>query len=113
MLAVTFGDWIGELENWVFAVLAITMVFAAVRVVTTKNVVHAALYLVITGAPIPTQRSFIMTGIVFAAILLDRTALSMRLVALAAIIILVFRPESLNSESDPDNPLTAFDNPQD
>ena len=25
----------------------------------------------------------------------------------------VFRPESLNSESDPDNPLTAFDNPQD
>jgi NADH-quinone oxidoreductase subunit J len=48
VLAVTFGDWIGELENWVFAVLAIAMVFAAVRVVTTKNVVHAALYLVIT-----------------------------------------------------------------
>ena len=36
-----------------------------------------------------------MTSIVFAAILLDRTALSMRLVALAAAIILVMKPESL------------------
>jgi NADH-quinone oxidoreductase subunit J len=48
VLAVTFGDWIGELENWVFAALAITMVYGAIRVVTTKNVVHAALFLVVT-----------------------------------------------------------------
>jgi NADH-quinone oxidoreductase subunit J len=47
-LAITFGDWIGEAENWVFAVLAIAMLYSAVRVVTTKNVVHAALYLVVT-----------------------------------------------------------------
>jgi NADH-quinone oxidoreductase subunit J len=47
-LAITFGDWIGETENWVFAVLAIAMLYSAVRVVTTKNVVHAALYLVVT-----------------------------------------------------------------
>ena len=47
-LAITFGDWIGEIENWVFAVLAIAMLYSAFRVVTTKNVVHAALYLVIT-----------------------------------------------------------------
>ncbi len=45
--AVTVGDWLGEVENWVFAVLAIAMVYSAIRVVTTKNVVHAALYLVI------------------------------------------------------------------
>jgi NADH-quinone oxidoreductase subunit J len=48
IFAITFGDWISEIENWVFAALAIAMVFAALRVVTTKNVVHAALYLVIT-----------------------------------------------------------------
>lgn len=47
VFAVTIGDWLGEIENWVFAVLAISMVLAALRVVTTKNVVHAALYLVI------------------------------------------------------------------
>jgi competence protein ComEC len=64
--------------------------FAAVA-----GILCGALYLMVTGAPIPTQRSFIMVGIVFAAILLDRTALSMRLVALAATIILLIAPESL------------------
>ena len=47
-LAITVGDWLGEIENWVFAVLAIAMLYSAIRVVTTKNVVHAALYLVVT-----------------------------------------------------------------
>ena len=47
LFAVTFGDWAGEIQNWVFAVLAIAMLYSAFRVVTTKNVVHAALYLVI------------------------------------------------------------------
>ena len=47
-LAVTFGDWAGEIENWVFAALAIAMLYSAFRVVTTKNVVHAALFLVVT-----------------------------------------------------------------
>ena len=48
LFAVTFGDWAGETQNWVFAVLAIVMLYSAFRVVTTKNVVHAALYRVIT-----------------------------------------------------------------
>lgn len=46
--AITFGDWISEIENWVYAVIAIAMVYSAIRVVTTRNVVHAALFLVIT-----------------------------------------------------------------
>ncbi len=48
VLAMTFGDWIGNLENWVYLVLAVVMLYAAMRVVTTKNVVHAALYLVVS-----------------------------------------------------------------
>ncbi len=47
LFAVTIGDWLGEIENWVFAVLAIAMIYSSIRVVTTKNVVHAALYLVV------------------------------------------------------------------
>lgn len=65
------------------------------KIAAVAGIVFAALYLVVTGAPIPTQRSFIMVSIVFAAILLDRTALSMRLVALAALIILLRAPDSL------------------
>ena len=52
-------------------------------------------YLLITGATVPTQRAFLMTGLVLLAILVDRTAISMRLVAWAAVIILVMTPESL------------------
>ncbi len=65
------------------------------KIAAVAGIFCAALYLGITGAPIPTQRSFIMTSIIFAAILLDRTALSLRLVALAAMVILLMKPESL------------------
>ena len=47
---MTAGDWIAEPANWVFLILAVPVAFAGFRVVTTKNVIHAALYLVITLA---------------------------------------------------------------
>jgi competence protein ComEC len=52
-------------------------------------------YLMISGAAIPTQRAFVMTGIVFAAILLDRLRISMRICALAALVVLLLDPASL------------------
>ena len=55
----------------------------------------AFLYLLATGATVPTQRAFIMTGIVLLAVLLDRAAISMRLVAFAALVILVAAPEAI------------------
>ena len=56
-------------------------------------------YLVISGATLPTQRAFVMVSIVMAAVMLDRTAISLRLVALAAGIILILSPEALLSAS--------------
>jgi competence protein ComEC len=52
-------------------------------------------YLLLAGATVPTQRAFVMTGLVLFAIVLDREAISMRLVAWAAIVILAIAPESL------------------
>ena len=49
----------------------------------------------ISGAAIPTQRAFVMTGIVFAAILLDRLRISMRICAIAAMVVLLLDPASL------------------
>ncbi len=57
------------------------------------------LYLLISGSSIPTQRSFLMTGLVLAAVMLDRTAISMRTIMLAASVILLMAPESLHSAS--------------
>jgi competence protein ComEC len=52
-------------------------------------------YLAISGGSIATQRAFLMMGIVFTAILLDRPALTLRNVAMAACVILALFPESL------------------
>lgn len=56
-------------------------------------------YLMISGATIPTQRAFLMVSIVMLAVMIDRTAISMRLVALSALAVLLFAPESLLSAS--------------
>ncbi len=52
-------------------------------------------YMLMAGAPVPTQRAFLMTGIVLVAVMLDRQAISMRLVAWAAVVVLVLAPETL------------------
>ena len=55
----------------------------------------AFFYLLISGATIPTQRAFLMIGLVLLAVLLDRTGISMRLVAWAAFVVLLLQPEAL------------------
>src|ERR1700756_204428 len=52
-------------------------------------------YLLISGAAVPTDRAFVMNGIVFAAILIDRLRLSMRICAIAAAVVLVIDPSVL------------------
>jgi len=56
-------------------------------------------YLLLAGGTVPTQRAFIMTGVVLVAVVADRRALSMRMVACAAMIVLTLRPENLTGAS--------------
>ena len=55
----------------------------------------ALCYMLLAGASVPTQRAFIMSGLVLCAVLCDRSAISLRVVALAALLILALRPESI------------------
>lgn len=54
-----------------------------------------AFYLVMSGAGVATQRAFIMAAVALIAIILDRAAVTLRGVAVAAVLILLLRPESL------------------
>lgn len=63
------------------------------------GLVGSACYLLLAGMPIPAQRSYIMASLVLLAILIDRTPSPMRCVAWAALVILVFEPESLLTPS--------------
>ncbi len=52
-------------------------------------------YLVISGWSIATQRAYVMAAVLLVAVLLDRPAITMRNVALAALAILALRPEAV------------------
>ncbi len=66
-------------QNIFFAIIALAMVASAVRVVTTKNILHAALYLVVVLAGVAAQ--FIITGAEF-------TGVTQVLVYIGAVIVL-------------------------
>ena len=53
------------------------------------------LYLVVAGSPVSAERAFLMVGLIFLAILLDRDPTPMRSVAFAAFVILLFEPEEV------------------
>ena len=72
----------------------------ALRWPTKKIAASAALaiafiYLLLTGATVPTQRAFIMTAMMLIAVMADRNPFSMRLVAFSALLVLTTQPESL------------------
>ena len=52
-------------------------------------------YLWVSGFEVAAQRAYVMTACVLVAVLIDRPALTLRSVALAAMIVLAFAPESL------------------
>ena len=65
------------------------------KVAAWAGVLAVGVYLLVSGAPPPAERAAIVAWVAFAAILLDRRAISMNALALAAIIVLLRRPESV------------------
>ena len=59
------------------------------------SILGAGGYVLLAGATVPSQRAFLMIGLVLIAVVMDRRGLSMRLVAWAALVILFLQPESL------------------
>ncbi|MFN3514366.1 MAG: ComEC/Rec2 family competence protein [Phenylobacterium sp.] len=74
--------------------------WAALRVSSKKTAAVAGLlavgaYLVISGLPSPAVRAAITAGAAFCAILLDRRAISLHTLAIAALVILALQPEAV------------------
>ena len=55
----------------------------------------AAFYLLLSGAAVATQRAFIMTAIVLIGVMFDRPALTVRMIAVAALAVLLVAPEAI------------------
>ncbi len=94
---------VGTLFWGVRALLALSPRLALTRPIKKWAALVALLggaaYLVISGGAIATQRAFIMAAIMLLAILVDRPAITLRNVAIAALIVLALTPEALVSAS--------------
>jgi len=97
------GLHMGLLTGFVFAMVRYGLALVppvALRLDTRKVAAVVALlaataYLAIAGPNVATRRAYVMAAVMLAAVLCDRRAISLRSVAMAALIVLVLEPESL------------------
>ena len=73
------SEWLGQPINWIFSLLALALAYSAIRVVTSQNVIRAALFLV--GALGSTAGLFLLLSAEF-------VALTLVLVYIGAVIVL-------------------------
>ncbi len=67
------------------------------KIAVCAGFVSATTYLMLSGAGVATQRAWVMISVMLLAVLMDRRAITMRSVAISAMIILMINPESLLS----------------
>lgn len=102
LLAIS-GLHMGLLAGFVFAALrigfalipALALRLPVKKIAAVGALVAAAGYLALSGGNVATERAFVMVAVALCAVLVDRRAISLRAVAMAAMIVLALRPEAL------------------
>ena len=102
LLAIS-GLHMGLLTGFVFAAVRVALslsphmvlVLPAKKIAAVMALAAGAVYLALSGGNVATERAFIMVAVMFLALLVDRRAITLRAVAVAALIVLTFRPEAL------------------
>lgn len=102
LLAIS-GLHMGLLSGFVFGVLR--LVFALIpyvalhwparKMAAVGALAAASVYLGLSGGNVATERAFVMVAVALCAVLVNRRAISLRAVAMAALIVLTLRPEAL------------------
>ncbi|MEM8538422.1 MAG: ComEC/Rec2 family competence protein, partial [Pseudomonadota bacterium] len=102
LLAIS-GLHMGLLTGFIF--VAVRMLMALLpgvalrwpvkKIAAICAIIVGAFYLALSGGNVATERAFIMVAVMFVAILLGRRALTLRAVAIAATIVLLWQPEAL------------------
>ncbi len=69
------------------------------KIAATVGLIATFGYMLLAGSSLPTVRAFIMIGLLFVAVLMERFRLSVRVLCVAALIVLTLWPESLLTAS--------------
>lgn len=104
LLAIS-GLHMGLLTGFVFGLCRVTLALIpafSLRYSTKKwaagtALVAAVIYLALSGGAVATERAFVMVAVALGAVIFDRRALTLRSVALAALVVLSLRPEAVLS----------------
>jgi competence protein ComEC len=102
LLAIS-GLHMGLLVGFVFALVRyglalvpyVALHWPAKRIGAIFALIAGFTYLQISGSAVATERAYIMVSVMLVGVLLNRPAITLRAVALAATLLLVVRPESL------------------
>jgi competence protein ComEC len=101
LLAIS-GLHMGLVSAFVFAALRLGLLLTPIglrwpvkKIAAAGALGVAAIYLALSGGNVATERAFVMVAVMLLAVMVDRRAISLRAVALAALIVLVLRPEAL------------------
>ncbi|MBR9842122.1 MAG: ComEC/Rec2 family competence protein [Rhodobacteraceae bacterium] len=102
LLAIS-GLHMGLLVGFVFAALRYGMAlhpWSALYLPTKKIAAALALvvatgYLLLSGGNVATERAYVMAAVALVAVMVDRRAISLRAVAMAAMVVLMLRPEAM------------------
>ncbi|MGA1613674.1 MAG: ComEC/Rec2 family competence protein [Lutimaribacter sp.] len=102
LLAIS-GLHMGLLAGFVFATIRgglalcppLALRLPARKIAAVFAMAAGAFYLALSGGNVATERAFSMVAVMLCAVLLDRRALSLRSVAVAALVVLALRPEAL------------------
>lgn len=101
LLAIS-GLHMGLLTGFVFAALRFVLALSplslhlpARKIAAAGALAVGAVYLALSGGNVATERAFVMVAVALTAVMLDRRAISLRSVAVAALIVLALRPEAL------------------
>lgn len=102
LLAIS-GLHMGLLTGFVFAALryglaalpAVSHRLPTKKIAACFALVAGGAYLALSGNSVATERAYVMVVVMFGAVLFDRRAITLRAVAIAALIVLTCRPESL------------------
>ena len=94
-MALVAGSVMGIVRLLLAAFPLFSSRFPAKKIAALLAFIAAFVYLLLSGGGVATVRSFIMLGVMLLAIMCDRAALTMRNLAIAAVIILIWTPHEV------------------
>jgi competence protein ComEC len=90
------GGLVFAVVLWMLSLIApIALRFPVKKIAAMTALAVLAGYLIISGSSVPALRAFVMACVAFGAILIDRPAISMRGLVLAALLVTLALPESV------------------